>query len=55
MCVTHKDIIQYIEKYLGFEFDKQKAYFIRIKPAMLSNDGSKFAVPITNDYEIIDR
>lgn len=55
MCVTHKDIIQYIEKYLGFEFDKQKAYFIRIKPAMLSNDGSKFAVPITNGYEIIDR
>ena len=55
MCVTHKDIIKYIEKYLGFEFDKQKAYFIHVKSPMLSNDGTKIAVPITNGYEIIDR
>ena len=55
MCVTHKDIIKYLEKYLGFEFDKQKAYFIHLLSPLLSNDGTKIAVPILKQFEVSDR
>ena len=50
MSVSHKSVVETLQKYLDIEFDKEKAYYIKINEKMWSKDHTRCAVIITTSF-----
>lgn len=50
MSITNKQVVQTLQKYLDIEFDKEKAYYIKINEKMWSKDHTRCAIVVTTSY-----
>lgn len=48
--ISHKAIIENLQKYIKTKFDPKKAYFIKVKEKVWNKDHTKCAVIVTTDY-----
>lgn len=55
MAVQNKNVVEYLQKYLATEFDKKKAYYIKIQEKMWSKDHSRCAIIVTTSFTTKDR
>lgn len=54
-AITHKNVIECLQKYLAIEFDKSKVYYIKVNEKIWNNDHSRCAVIVTNTYTERDK
>lgn len=49
-AISHKNVIEYLQKYLDIEFDKDKVYYIKVNEKIWNYDHSRCAVVVNTEY-----
>ena len=55
MSIAHKTVVETLQNYLATEFDKNKAYYIKIHEKMWSKDHDRCAIIVSNQFTEKDR